>query len=127
MRSTVGVLVVAASLSLLGCGHPLQRKLEGRWFGQAVENFDDRDVAAATGWAKGVLFEFAGSSFTVSIPAEEPRSSVYKVTSVHNNDVRLAVDRKEGKPDTVQLKLDNEDSLRWMVGEGRAIVFRRER
>jgi hypothetical protein len=127
MRSTVGVLVVAVSLSLLGCGHPLQRKLEGRWFGQAVENFDDRDVAAATGWAKGVLFEFAGSSFTVSIPAEEPRSSVYKVTSVHNNDVRLSVDRKDAKPDTVQLKLDNEDSLRWMVGEGRSIVFRRER
>jgi hypothetical protein len=127
MRSTVGVLVVAVSLSLLGCGHPLQRKLEGRWFGQAVENFDDRDVAAATGWAKGVLFEFAGSSFTVSIPAEEPRSSLYKVTSVHNNDVRLAVDRMDEKPDTLQLKLDNEDSLRWMLGEGRSIVFRRER
>jgi hypothetical protein len=127
MRSAVGVLVVVASLSLLACGHPLQRKLEGRWFGQAVENFDDRDVAAATGWAKGVLFEFAGSSFTVAIPAEEPRSSVYKVTSVHNTDVRLAIDRKDGKADTLQLKLDSDDSLRWMIGEGRSIVFRRER
>jgi hypothetical protein len=127
MHSAVGVLVVVASLSLLACGHPLQRKLEGRWFGQAVENFDDRDVAAATGWAKGVLFEFAGSSFTVAIPAEEPRSSVYKVTSVHNTDVRLAIDRKDGKADTLQLKLDSDDSLRWMIGEGRSIVFRRER
>jgi hypothetical protein len=127
MRSTVGVLVVAASLSLLGCGHPLQRKLEGRWFGQTVENFDDRDVAAATGWAKGVLFEFAGSSFTVSIPAEEPRSSVYKVASVHNNDVRLTVDRKDAKPDSLVIKLDSEDSLRWMLDKGRSIVFRRER
>jgi hypothetical protein len=127
MRSAVGVLVVVASLSLLACGHPLQRKLEGRWFGQAVENIDDRDVAAATGWAKGVLFEFAGSSFTVAIPAEEPRSSVYKVTSVHNTDVRLAIDRKDGKADTLQLKLDSDDSLRWMIGEGRSIVFRRER
>lgn len=127
MRSVVGVLVVAASLSALGCGHPLQRKLEGRWFGQSVENFDDRDVAAATGWARGLLFEFAGSSFTVSIPAEEPRSSVYKVASVHNNDVRLAIERKNEKPDILQLKLDAEDSMRWMLGEGRSIVLRRER
>jgi len=126
MRSTVGVLALAA-LAVIGCGHPLQRKLEGRWLGQSVENFDDRDVAPATGWAKGVLFEFAGSSFTVSIPAEEPRSSPYKVTSVHHSDVRLAIDRKDGKSDTLRLKLDDEDSMRWVLDEGRSIVLRRER
>ena len=116
-----------AAWLLGGCGHPLERKLEGRWLGQNVENFDHREMAAATGWAKGLLFEFAGSSLTVSIPAEEPRSGRYHVASVHHNDVRLTVERKDQRPDTVVLKIDDEQSLRWMLGEGRSVVLRKER
>jgi hypothetical protein len=126
MRLRTGILSVFLSVALLGCGHPLERKLEGRWLGHSVENFDDRDMAAATGWAKGLLFEFAGQSLTVSIPAEEPRTGRYQVTSVHHNDVRLTVERKDQKPDTVVLKLDDEQSLRWMLGEGRSVVLRKE-
>jgi hypothetical protein len=127
MRLPAGISLAILAVGLLsGCGHPLERKLEGRWLGQTVENFDDRDMAAATGWAKGLLFEFAGSSLTVSIPAEEPRSGRYRVASVHHNDVRLTVDRKDQKPDTVVLKLDDEQSLRWMLGEGRSVVLRKE-
>jgi hypothetical protein len=128
MRFPLGVSCMVLLTALLsGCGHPLERKLEGRWLGQAVENFNDRDMAAATGWAKGLLFEFAGTSLTVSIPAEEPRSGRYHVASVHHNDVRLTVDRKDQKPDTVVLKLDDEQSLRWMLGDGRSVVLRKER
>ncbi len=126
MRLRTGILSVFLGVALLGCGHPLERKLEGRWLGQSVENFDDRDMAAATGWAKGLLFEFAGPSLTVSIPAEEPRTGRYHVASVHHNDVRLTVERKDQKPDTVVLKLDDEQSLRWMLGEGRSVVLRKE-
>jgi hypothetical protein len=53
-----------------GCGHPVQRSLEGRWLGEAVENFQDSQLAAATGWARGLSFEFAGSNVTVAVPAE---------------------------------------------------------
>lgn len=127
MRFPSGALSMVLGMVLLsGCGHPLERKLEGRWLGQSVENFDDRDMAAATGWAKGLLFEFAGSSLTVSIPAEEPRTARYRVASVHHNDVRLTVERKDQKPDTVVLKIDDEQSLRWMLGEGRSVVLRKE-
>src|SRR6185436_7180619 len=45
-----------AALALLftvGCGHPAQRALEGRWFGDTVENFDPTETALATGWARG--------------------------------------------------------------------------
>jgi hypothetical protein len=110
-----------------GCGHPVQRSLEGRWLGEAVENFQDSQLAAATGWARGLSFEFAGSSMTVAVPAEEPRSGRYKVSSVHESDVRLAVTTKDGKSTPVVLKLDSDHSMRWMLGQGRSVVLRRDR
>lgn len=119
-------LVVSGALLLAGCGNPVQRKLEGRWLGESVENFDAKDVAAATGWARGLSLEFSGTRLTVAVPAEEPRTGKYKVASVHENDVQLAVTRLDGAVDTASLKLDDERSLRFMIGDTRAIVLRRE-
>ena len=121
------VLVLGGALLLAGCGNPVQRKLEGRWLGESVENFDSREVAAATGWARGLSLEFSGSRLTVAVPAEEPRTGKYKVASVRENDVQLAVTRQDGAVDTASLKLDDERSLRFMIGDTRAVVLRRER
>src|SRR5690242_13087360 len=77
------VLILASGLGILGCNHPVQRTLEGRWMGESVENFDDEVAAAANGWARGTSLEFAGSELTVAIPAEEPRTAHYDVVSVH--------------------------------------------
>lgn len=115
-----GLLLVA------GCGNPVQRKLEGRWLGESVENFDAKEVAAATGWARGLSLEFAGSRLTVAVPAEEPRTGKYKVASVRENDVELAVTRSDGAVDTATLKLDDDRSIRFMIGDTRAVVLRRE-
>ncbi len=122
-----GILIVALMLGAAGCnGHPVQKKLAGRWHGDSVENVDGEVLAAATGWAKGASFEFAGSSLTVAIPAEEPRSSSYEVVRVRKDDVKLAVKRDDGKVDHLDLKLDDERNLRWLLGDGRAVVMRRE-
>jgi hypothetical protein len=110
-----------------GCGHPVQRSLEGRWLGEAVENFQDSQLAAATGWARGLSFEFAGSTVTVAVPAEEARTGRYQVTSAYQSDVRLAFTGKDGKATTALFKLDNDHSIRWMLGQGRAVVLRRDR
>ena len=119
-------VAVGFTLACSACGHPVQKKLEGRWLGDSVENFDDGQVASATGWAKGTSWEFAGSTLTVAIPAEEPRSGKYKISRVHDTDVDLAVTRTDGRIDKARLKLDNEHSIRWMLGSGRAIVLRRD-
>ena len=124
---SLGLLQVLPVLAIsTGCGHPVQRSLEGRWLGQTVENFQDSQLAAATGWARGLSFEFAGSSVTVAVPAEEPRTGRYNVKSVHESDVRLAVMTKDGKSSNVVLKLDSDHSMRWMLGQGRAVVLRRD-
>ncbi|HYP98441.1 MAG TPA: hypothetical protein VER96_07190 [Polyangiaceae bacterium] len=125
-RLTSLALVLSGLLLITGCGNPVQRKLEGRWLGESVENFDSKDVAAATGWARGLSLEFAGSRVTVAVPAEEPRTGKYKVSSVRENDVQLAVTRTDGAVDTANLKLDDERSIRFMIGDTRAIVLRRE-
>ena len=125
-RLTPLALALAGALLVAGCGNPVQRKLEGRWLGESVENFDAKDVAAATGWARGLSLEFSGTRLTVAVPAEEPRTGKYKVASVHENDVQLAVTRLDGAVDTATLKLDDERSLRFMIGDTRAIVLRRE-
>jgi hypothetical protein len=91
-----------------------------------VEQVDDAAMAAATGWARGTSLEFSGSTLTVSIPAEEPRSGKYKVERVSKNDVTVAVTRPGGAVDRLRLKLDDDRGLRWMLGSGRAIVMRRE-
>jgi hypothetical protein len=123
--TSLGLMALGALL-LAGCGHPVQRKLEGRWLGESVENFDAKDVAAATGWARGLSLEFSGARLTVAVPAEEPRTGKYKVASVRENDVELAVTRADGVVDTASFKLDDEHSLRFMVGDNRAVVLRRE-
>jgi hypothetical protein len=120
-------LVAVGAVLLAGCGNPVARKLEGRWLGDSVENFDAKEIAAATGWAKGLSLEFSGTHLTVAVPAEEPRTGKYKVSSVHENDVELAVTRADGAVDTASFKLDDEHSLRFLVGENRAVILRRER
>jgi hypothetical protein len=119
-------LLLAGALVLAGCGNPVQRKLEGRWLGESVENFDAKEMAAATGWARGLSLEFSGTHLTVAVPAEEPRTGKYKVASVHDNDVELAVTRLDGAVDTASFKLDDDRSLRFMIGDNRAVVLRRE-
>jgi hypothetical protein len=122
--SITGLLLLVGAIG--GCGHPVQKKLEGRWLGDSVENFDDDVVASATGWAKGASMEFAGSTVTVTIPAEEPRSGKYKVVSVHEGDIELAIQRRDGAVDKVRFKLDDERSMRWVLDDGRAVVLRRD-
>jgi hypothetical protein len=116
------------ALAVTGCwGNPVQRKLAGRWIGEGVENVRDDALAAATGWARGASLEFAGRFITVSIPAEQPRSAKYRVVRAEGRNVELEVLRQDGGTDPLDLVLDDEHRIRWVVGDGQAIVMRRER
>jgi len=110
---------------LVGCGHPVKRQLEGRWFGDSVENVGPSQLAAATGWARGASFEFSGDQLTVVVPAEEPRTGSYQVASARAGDVSLDVRRADGADYKLDLRMDGAHSLRWLLPEGRAVVMRR--
>jgi hypothetical protein len=115
-----------AGLLSTGCGHPIQRALEGRWFGESVENFDPGDLASATGWARGTSMEFSGSAVTVAVPAEDPRKGRYDVESAHDGDVVLAIRDTKGAVTRTRFTLDGDHFLKWHVDDRRSVVMRRE-
>lgn len=122
----VFLTLALSSIGTAGCGHPLNRKLEGRWFGSGVESFEQRELPSAVGWAKGVSFEFSGEKITVAIPAEEPRTAPYRIASVHGADVKLTVTRPDGKSDPLSLRVDDDQSMRWMLDDVHSVVLKRE-
>jgi len=122
-------LVCAAGLLtlplLFGCAHPAERALEGRWRGASVENFDDAQVAAATGWARGTELSFRGRRVTVAVPAEEPRTGSYTLQGIEDRTVTLSVLGADGEQSLMQLIVDDEATLRWVLSEGRTVLMKR--
>lgn len=125
LRLSAG-LMLSFCLVAAACAHPAEKALEGRWLGKSVENFDTDEVAAATGWARGTSFVFEGNHLRVTVPAETPRSGVYRLTAIEDRQVTLSVLDSRGEETQVDLIVDDETSLRWMLGEGRAVVLKRE-
>jgi len=103
----------------------MQRQLQGRWLGESVENVGQPFLAAATGWAKGTSFEFAGDRLTVVIPAEEPKSGTYTISSVHDGRVALQAKRTDGSLDAVELRVEDEHNLQWVQPNGASIRMRK--
>lgn len=122
---TIRVLASLLMLAAVGCGHPTQRKLQGRWIGESIDNVPQEMLAAATGWVKGTSFEFAGDQLTVTIPAEEARTGTYTISSVHDGRILLQAKRFDGTVDPVELRLHDEHSLQWSLPSGVAVRFRK--
>jgi hypothetical protein len=119
------VLLSISAIALSGCGHPAERKLQGRWYGERIESIDADDLSAATGWVKGTSFLFKGSELTVEIPAEGARTGKFEVLAFRDGKMTVGVQRQDGSTDRVELKLDDERSMRWSLSQGRSIIMRR--
>lgn len=117
----MGVLALAC----VSCAHPAARRLQGEWVGEGVENVDLSQLAVATGWARGLRFEFAGSRATVTIPTELPRSGPFKVMNASERSVTIAIERPDHVQDIATFALDTATTIRWQIGEGRSVLFRR--
>lgn len=87
----------------------------------------EEQIASATGWARGTSFELVGDNLTVAIPSQAPRTAPYKVDSVNDREVRLAVQRDDGKTDYVELTVEDENTLRWHLGSGMSVVLSKEK
>lgn len=109
-----------------GCSHPAERAISGHWYGESVENFDPEHIPAATGWARGTSLEFEGTKLRVTVPAEEPRTGTYRLTAIEDRAVTLSVLDASGETSELKLIVDDESSLRWVMGEGRTMVLRRK-
>jgi hypothetical protein len=120
------ILKISVILAVQGCAHPAERALAGRWLGESVENFDQDELAEATAWARGTMLEFKSSKITVAIPSEESRTGTYLLSSVVDRNVKLRVLDIDGQEADMEVVVDDEDHLRWLLGDGRSVVMKRE-
>lgn len=131
--TSLGYRLVAASIAgvllLLpaGCGHPVQRQLQGRWFGHSVENVDTAELAQVTRWARGTSFEFSGARVTITVPEQAPQTAPFKVVATSATEATLVLQRPDGTLDEARFSLDEEDVVRWHVNDRQAMLLRRER
>ena len=114
------------ALLAVGCAHPAERALNVRWLGDHVENFSIDEMAGATAWARGTSFEFDGSDLTVAVPAEEPRRGTYRLAAIEDRTVKLTVLDATGEQSELELIVDDRDNLRWMLGDGRSLVLKKQ-
>lgn len=130
MRARVKTALALAVITLpavVGCQKTPRDKLQGRWLGEAVENFPEAQVPRATGWVKGTAIEFNGNKVTVTVPAETPRSGTFKVARIDGDKVVVAFARDEGGTDESAFKMVTENTMKWDVGNGREIVLVKSR
>ncbi len=116
---------ILLGLLSLGCGDPASKALQGRWLGDSLLNVDARYLASATGWARGMSFEFTGNYVTVTIPTELPRTAPYEVVDKQDDGVMIALRRDNGQVDMAHFGFVRPNTLRWDIGEGRAMLLRR--
>ncbi len=119
------VMSLVVALAAPGCADPLSQQLEGRWFGDTLSNIDAEYLASATGWARGTSFEFTGSNVTVTIPTELPRTGPFEVVKAEDRELTLAFKRPNGQVDLAQFTVVGPHSMRWHLGNNRAILLRR--
>jgi len=119
-------LAALGLLTLTGCEDTPKERLEGRWIGESVESFHPAQAPRAAGWATGLSFSFKGSRVTVAIPAESARHGTYKIAQASKDELRIRFLRNTGAADEATFRFEGEDRLRWMLGDGRSIVLRKE-
>lgn len=126
VKGVLRCLQLSMLLLLIGsCGHPAARRLQGEWVGEGVENVALEQLAVATGWARGLRFQFQGSMATVTIPTELPRKGPFKVVSASDRSITIAIERPDRVKDIATFALDTASTIRWQIGEGRSVIFRR--
>lgn len=125
MKRAYPILLSLALVACVSCAHPAARRLQGEWVGEGVENVGLDQLAIATGWARGLRFQFDGGRATVTIPTELPRTGPFKVVGASDRSVTIAIERPDHVQDIATFALDTASTMRWQIGEGRSVLFRR--
>lgn len=121
------MLIVYSCLFLFSaCAHPAQEALQGHWNGQNVENFRPEELAAATGWARGTSLHFQGSRVTIRVPDAEAKSGTFRLASIEQRRVTLDIVDTQAARSELVLIVDDDQHLRWDLGEGRTLVLEQQ-
>jgi hypothetical protein len=119
-----GIAAVAAILSI-ACRTPASSaELEGRWIGVRAEGVSAEARSAANAFATNTELEFRRNEITVAT-AKQTQSGRYQLLREDPNAVVIATDL-DGPAHPQTFVFAGDETMRWMLPEGKAIVFAKE-
>jgi hypothetical protein len=118
------VAALAAVLSI-ACRSPASSaELEGRWIGIRAEGVSAEALSAANAFATNTELEFRRNEITVAT-AKQTQSGRYQLLREDPNAVVIATDL-DGPAHPQTFVFAGDETMRWMLPEGKAIVFAKE-
>jgi hypothetical protein len=118
----VGAL--AAILSIACHAPASSAELEGRWIGVRAEGVSAEALSAANAFATNTELEFRRNEITVAT-AKQTQSGRYQLLREDPNAVVIATDL-DGPAHPQTFVFAGDETMRWMLPEGKAIVFAKE-
>jgi hypothetical protein len=124
-RGAALAAVAALVTGAMACRTPVSSdRLEGRWIGIRAEGPGADGVAGANAFATGVELEFRRNEIFVT-SSRQSQAGRYEVVKDDPSAIVITTDRDgPGHPQT--FSVHDDDTLRWNVLPGRALVFARE-
>lgn len=117
-------IAVLAAVPTLACHGASSDKLEGRWIGIRADGVSPDALAAANAFARGLELEFRRNEITIATSGEE-QSGRYELVREDPGGVVIATDR-DGPSHPQTFVFAGDETMRWALPEGKAIVFARE-
>jgi len=119
-----GIAALTAVLTLACHRPPSSDQLEGRWVGIRAEGVATDALTSANAFARDTVFEFRRNEITVTT-SKETQSGRYELVREDPKGVVIATDR-DGPTHPQTFVFAADETMRWILPEGKAIVFAKE-
>jgi hypothetical protein len=131
VRKLVLALAIAATsamaLGATGCKHPGSAKLEGRWRGLRADGVGAPAQDAANAFALATEITAKGNQITVTTPGAKPQPGTYVIDDENKTTLILHTDRDGPTAKETFAFSDDGKTMTWRLGEGRTIVFSKQK
>ncbi len=124
MRARGACIAALAAIPALACRAPGSARLEGRWIGIRAEGVSAEALPAANAFATSTTLEFRRNEITVAT-SKETQSGRYQLVRDDPNAVVIATDL-DGPAHPQTFVFAGDETMRWTLPEGKAIVFAKE-
>jgi len=121
-----GACVAAlAAVSALACRGPTgSAQIEGHWIGVRAEGVNADAIAAASAFVTSTELEFRRTDITITT-AKETQFGRYQLLREDAHGVVITTDL-DGPAHPQTFVLAGDETMRWILPEGKAIVFAKE-
>jgi hypothetical protein len=125
-KLVLGVFWMTAILAA-ACKHPGSTKLEGRWKGVRAEGVSAERQHDANTFAVGTQISAKGNVITITTPQGKPQQGTYFVDDENKTTLVIHTDKDGPAAKETFAFGDDGKTMTWRIGEGRTIVFEKQK